>query len=111
MRGTGKAAVCETFPPSSPTRWSKPKAPSPVGCSSVKLRDARCCVADMVIVFSEKDFILVTHLGRVDFLARAGQSDVSVAVDNMLRKQNAVLGLSGCSDADFGKIWSFSLRQ
>lgn len=66
---------------------------------------------DTVIVCSEKDFILVTHLGRVDFLAKAGQSDVSVTVGKMPGKQNAVLELSGCSDADFGKIWSFSLRQ
>lgn len=64
----------------------------------------------MVVVCSKK-LILVTHLGRVDFLARAWQSSVSVNLSETPGKQNAVLEFSGCSAADLVKIWSFSLEH
>lgn len=78
------------LPPSSPTQrvWKVKRAQRAILSSAVKLRNARSRVVDMVIVCSEKDFILVTHLGRVDFLAGA-RSSVSVALGKIPGKQNA----------------------
>lgn len=78
----------------------------------MKLCDAyiRIYTLDMVAVYSKK-LILVTHLGRVDFLARAWQSSASVTLGETPGMQNAVLQFSGCCAADLVKIWCFSLKH